>query len=500
MKIKKLLKLFPELIVKGPKEGEITGITSNSKSSAPGSLFVAKKGLRSHGADYIQDAVAAGAVCLCLDTYDPLFPDTTQLLTPFPEKYESLLTAAFYQHPSQKLFTVGITGTSGKTTISYLVKHLLCRLSFPAGLIGSIEYDTGACKHLASHTTPDNPSLQRYLYEMVGSGKKAAIMEVTSHALSQGRVDNIHFDVAVFSNLSQDHLDYHHTMEAYALEKRKLFSFLNAPYPPKKERWKKTAIVNCDSPWAKQMVEDLYLPVFLYGKRDGVDLQLKSHRNCANGMCIRLCYLNSEREVELPLVGEHNAYNALAAIGVCLSQGYCLEQVIKAFQGFQAIPGRLEKIDLGQHFSVYVDFAHKPDALKCVLQAVREKTEGKLYLVVGCGGDRDKEKRPLMGAIADKNADFTFLADDNPRTEDPQVILEEIAKGFKGCCYEKVGNRALAIKRAVEAAKSGDAVLIAGKGHETVQIFAHHSVEFDDRQEAKRIIQDSLSSNLAGVK
>lgn len=472
MKLKVLLKKLP-VIVYGSKEVLITGITANSRHAAPGYLFLAKKGLTQDGSRFIPDAVDAGAVAVVTDIYNP-FLKVVQVITSNVAELEAILAARFYDSPAEKLFLVGITGTNGKTTTAYLVQHLLQN----CGLIGTIEWIVGKTILPSTHTTPDFITLTQLFNDMVTHGCKHCVMEVSSHALAQERVRDLPFDVAVFTNLTLDHLDYHHTMEAYAAAKSKLFTMLSK---------EKTAVYNLDSPWHPQLLEGCNAKRLSYGFDEYADIRASDLTMTAHSMCFMVHYAGKSHRVSSPLIGRFNVYNLLAAIGVGLSRDLLLEEIIHSLSSFQAVRGRLERVSNERNLNIFVDYSHTDDSLKNALETLRECTSGKLITVFGCGGDRDSSKRPKMGAVAAALSDFSFVTSDNPRSEDPEAIIRQILPGFKECrTYAVEVNRRTAIQRAIEMATPEDIVLIAGKGHENYQIFSHQTIHFDDREVARQ--------------
>lgn len=487
MKLKKLLKDIPIKEIRGCNDILITGICSNSKLVSPGNLFIARKGLNEHGEKYIAEAIAAGAIAIATDIVNPFLKNVTQIIHPNVALIEAMLAANYYQFPSDELYMVAITGTNGKTTTSFLVKHLLDRLKKPSGLIGTIEYIMGNHRYPATRTTPDVITNHKMLREMVLQSCKACVMEVSSHALTQNRVENIHYDVAIFTNLTLDHLDYHETMEAYALAKNKLF----LTHPLKKER-KKIAIINVDSPWAAKVIEGSTFSKLTYGieNHGGIDVKAENIQLSKESTFFTLVYQGKKYPCKSHLIGRFNVYNYLAAISVGLSKGESVEKLIDIMSTATSPSGRLEPIPNRINRTIYVDFAHSDDALKNVLESLNELKTKKIITVFGCGGDRDSTKRAKMGAVADKFSDFTIVTSDNPRSENLSIICEDICKGFTNKKnYEIVIDRASAIQRAVDLSEEGDIILIAGKGHEAYQIFAHHTIEFDDRKVVLEICQ-----------
>lgn len=478
MKLKKLLREIDQLQVKGSKEVELSGISSNSKLVAPGNLFVARRGLKENGIKYIPEAISAGAAAIVTDMYDPTITEVVQLIHPDPGAIEGTLAAEYYQHPCKELYLVGITGTCGKTTTSFLAKSILDTLGGRTGLIGTVEYIIGENRYQASRTTPDVCTNHKLLRDMLNQKCDGAIMEVTSHALDQNRVDKIRFSVGVFTNLSQDHLDYHHTMEEYFNVKKKLF-----------EKCDK-AIINLDSPYAPEILKSFKGPTLTYGIDSESDLRATHIQYTSYGSLIRLNYGDTIISATLPLVGKYNIYNALAAVAIALLKGHDLVSIVAALENVPQVAGRLEAVKNSLGLKIFVDFAHKEDALKNVLESLRELHPRQIIVVFGCGGDRDRTKRSKMGAVCAALADFSIITNDNPRSEDPEAIAKEIVKGFVGSDKYMIElDRSRAIAKAIEIATPEDLILIAGKGHESYQIFAHHTVEFDDCKVAAELCE-----------
>ncbi len=469
MELKKLFKDIPDIIWKGNKEIEITGLTAHSKAVAPGNLFLAKRGKNGDGHRFIPEALAAGAVAVLTDTYDP-FVSAVQMIHPHVHELESILAHRFYQNPTQDLSIFGITGTNGKTTTTFITQFLLQQAGVMCGLIGTVQWRTGKRFFPSSHTTPDFLTLSRLFYEMKQEGCKAAIMEVSSHALDQDRVKGIPFSVGVFTNLTQDHLDYHGSMETYLAAKRRLFDALEPT---------SIAILNGDDPAGNAMVQNCKAKVIRYGLGSNNDLTAKNLILSPEGMEFEVNAVHFKTR----LVGRFNVYNILAAVAIVLTRNLSLAQIAKILRDFPGVPGRLERAPNPRNIQVFVDYAHTPDALKNVLQTLNEFKQGKIITVFGCGGDRDQGKRPQMGAIAESLSDLSIVTSDNPRHEDPAEIARQILDGFKDSSrYRLELNREKAIRMALDLANSKDVVLIAGKGHETTQIIGSQTIPFDDRE------------------
>jgi UDP-N-acetylmuramoyl-L-alanyl-D-glutamate--2,6-diaminopimelate ligase len=478
MRLKKLIADFPIYIYRGSGEVEITGLCNHSKLVAPGNLFIARKGTADHGAKYIEEAISSGAAAVLTDMPNPFIKGVTQLVHPEPHKIEAQLATRYYGYPSHALYKVGVTGTNGKTTTTFLVKHLFDQLGFSCGLIGTIEYIIGSHRFAAALTTPDAIGCQKFFREMVKQGCSAVAMEVSSQGLAQGRCDEIAFDSAIFTNLSQDHLDYHGTMDAYAQEKAKLFSSLSSD---------KVAIVNGESPWSRLMVKECKAAVVTYGFSDTFDLYADEIYLNPRMTGFTVHYRGEKGRFEWPMIGRYNIMNCLAAIAVCLNRNIPLGELPRLVGSFASVPGRLEKVENSRNFNVYVDYAHTPDALEKVLNCLKEIKQGKIITIFGCGGDRDRGKRPKMGKAAEEGSDYTIVTSDNPRSEDPGAICSEIAAGFTSSNFTVMVDRRQAIEKALAMATSKDLILIAGKGHETYQLFAHHSIPFDDKKVAQEL-------------
>jgi len=481
MKIKRLFKDIPGCQIFGSKECVISGISANSKAVAPGDLFIAKGGSTHHGALFFNEAMQAGAAAVLTDMADPSLKGVVQVVHPTVASIEALVASTFYHHPSKELLVAGITGTNGKTTTSFILKHLLDALVGSCGLIGTIEYIVGRQHYEASRTTPDVVTNQKFLREMCRTGSKAAVMEVTSHALIQGRVDEIDFDLAVYTHLSPDHLDYHGSMENYAVAKRKLFENL------KRNAW---GIINQDCSYGEYFKQGCAANCLTYAIDAPADLKAKIVQLKEEGSFICVSYEGSTELISLPLAGRFNVYNCLAAIGCLLTQGFALKEIARSIEELAPVRGRMQPVANPLGLQIFVDYAHTGDALANILKSLAEFCKKRLIVVFGCGGDRDKGRRPAMAEAAEKDADFVIVTTDNPRSEDPVQICREIAAGFKDAGLFIIElDRRLAIQKAIEMAEEGDTILIAGRGHEPYQILAHQTVEFDDAAVAYEICQ-----------
>ena len=472
-----LLEALPDKTVLGAVPPVLRGLAYDSRKVAPGELFVAIPGLKQDGRRFIGDALGRGAAAVVFDGPDVLAgSETGRVLVPSARQALARLADAYFGHPSRALTVIGITGTNGKTTTSILVDALLRTRGGPTGLIGTIEYRIGEERLTASQTTPEALELQSLLARMVEAGVAGVAMEVSSHALDQHRVGGVVFDVAAFTNLSQDHLDYHPSMDDYFGAKAGLFT----------PAYARAAVVNADDPWGRRLLEAPAIPTRSFAVDAEADLRAEDVAVDVGGIAFRV----GETSVRSLLRGRFNVANCLCAIGIAETLGIDLETAARGVAAVPRVPGRVEPVDAGQNFLVVVDYAHTPDSILSVLQAARPLTAGRLIVVFGCGGDRDRAKRPLMGAAATANADLTVITSDNPRSEDPLAIIAAIEAGARegGGAFVVEADRTAAIAFAVGEAAGGDTVVIAGKGHEPYQEFADRTVPFDDREVAHAAI------------
>lgn len=474
--------------VRGRLDVAIEDVVFDSRQVKPGSLFVALKGAHQDGNRFIPDAVAAGACAILSDSAPSPTGGATLVRVKDALKALACVAACFWDYPSRRLKMVGLTGTNGKTTVSYLIESIFQAAGLKTGVLGTINYRFGGQQIPAPNTTPFASELQRFLARIAAGGGQACVMEVSSHALALGRVEGVDFDVAVFTNLTQDHLDFHGTMDAYGAAKAKLFESLD-PESPKPIP--KSAVINLDDPAASQMARASRVPVLSYRLHAPADIFAKHVESDANGSRFEFCGPQTRFPVRLQLLGEYNVMNALAAAGAALALRLPAENIQAGLQNLSGVPGRLERIACGQPFTVVVDYAHTEDALKQVMQTLRRLRPRRLITVFGCGGDRDRSKRPLMGEAAVKGSDEVIVTSDNPRGEDPAGIALDIEVGARrvsSACYQIVLDREEAIVRAIRLAGPGDIVLIAGKGHEKDQIIGSARIPFDDRDVARRIL------------
>ncbi|WP_456425874.1 UDP-N-acetylmuramoyl-L-alanyl-D-glutamate--2,6-diaminopimelate ligase [Rhodocaloribacter sp.] len=467
------------------KQGRFTNIrvdhlANDSRKVGPGGLFVAVRGERADGHLFIEKAVQNGAVAIVCEAMPEevrtRFPGIAFVRVNDSRAALAELAAAFYDDPSRELTMVGITGTNGKTTTAFLIRRVLEAQGVETGLLGTIAYHAGPKPVEATHTTPDALALQRMLRQMVEAGFSACVMEVSSHALAQKRVRAIDYDAAVFTNLTRDHLDYHRSFEEYLAAKKKLFDDLSAGA---------TALYNRDDEAGPKIVADTAARVVSYGQAADADLRVEVLSNRIDGLRLRI----EGRERAFRLVGLFNAYNLTAAYGAGRALGFSGDAVLDALAGAPPVPGRFEQIRFADGTTVIVDYAHTPDALENVLRTIRvtKPAGAKLWCVFGCGGDRDPVKRRFMGGIAERYADRVIVTSDNPRTEDPESILNDIRRGMDRPAEALwIVDRRAAIREAAARAAPGDVVLVAGKGHETYQVIGTEKVPFDDREEVRK--------------
>lgn len=485
LKLEKVLRFVPFYQSSRPlKNVNITGLSMDSRSTSHGDLFICLRGVNMDGHRFAADAVKRGAAAVLAE--DPLPLNVPVILVNDTTRAAAMTAAAFYHNPSEDLHVTGITGTNGKTSISYLLYDIFQRMEKKAGLIGTIEVDIAGKRQPVKNTTPDALTLQRYFSDMKRAGVEHAVMEVSSHALDQGRVYGCDFNVAVFTNLTRDHLDYHDHFDDYLRAKSLLFAQLGNGYNKKRERF---AVINIDSPSASKFIRSTSQGLLTYGVKGRADVQARNCRLTEKGTFFRLETPIGNMMIESPLMGEFSIYNMLAAASAAILSGASLETIQQSFLHTKGIRGRFESIREGQPYGVVVDYAHTPDSLENVLKTATAVTSGKIILVVGCGGDRDRSKRSVMGNISVKYADQVIFTNDNPRSEDPEQIFADITADLKGN-YHIVEDRREALRQAVVSAGKGDMILIAGKGHETYQEIKGVRYPFDDRETAREIIRE----------
>ncbi len=485
--------------IEGDPQTVVRGVSYNSRAVRPGDLFFCVTGARSDGHLYAPEAAAAGAVALCVEHHVdlPAAPSVAQLVVHDVRRAMGRVAGCFWGEPASDLELFGITGTNGKTTTAYFMDSILQAGGRSTGLIGTIETRIRGRRRPGVRTTPESADLQALLAEMRAEGVGSVAMEVTSHALALQRVEGLHFASAVFTNLTQDHLDFHRGMEDYFKAKMSLF------VPERAD----LGAVNVDDPYGRRIAESAPIPCITFGSSDAADVRPVDVRLTPQGNRFALVASgkapeHGEIEVRSSLLGAFNVWNALAAASGTLGAGIGLDAIREGLAALAGVPGRFEGVAEGQPFAVVVDYAHTPDSLDNVLRAARRLAQtdypARVVCVFGCGGDRDRAKRPLMGAVAARLADVVVVTSDNPRSESPQAIIGAILEGVNAVRAEgpdaTISDRAEAIRHAIGEARRGDVVVVAGKGHETGQEFAGHTVAFDDREVARDALRELASS------
>ncbi|MBM4044229.1 MAG: UDP-N-acetylmuramoyl-L-alanyl-D-glutamate--2,6-diaminopimelate ligase [Planctomycetes bacterium] len=461
------------------KDCDVTGVTCDSRAVKPGFLFVAMQGLSVDGHKFIPDAIERGASAVVAEKPVEWWKPVPAFIVKDARLALAAVCDCFYGFPSKHITVIGVTGTNGKTTTTHLIKSVVEVAGQKAGLLGTISYQVGDRRIPARETTPGAQTVQSFLADMVAAGFHYAVMEVSSHALTQHRTAQIRFKSAIFTNLTPEHLDYHRTMENYREAKAILFDSL-AP--------ESFAILNADDP-ASQRFAQTKATVLTYGLGPGTDVSASLECVTLDGMRICVSTPKGRMTVQSPLIGRHNVYNIISTVANCVALGFDLDVIREGVEAVRNVPGRLEPVDSHRDFHVLVDYAHTPDALQNVLSTLKPLTKNRLIVVFGCGGDRDRTKRPKMGHVAEEIADFVWLTSDNPRSEVPESIIREIEGGMtRKDRYYVQPDRRLAIQEALAAARGGDLVLIAGKGHESGQIFRNTVIPFDDRDVARQAL------------
>ena len=467
---------------------EITGITNDSRKVRPGYLYVAIKGYKADGHNFIKKSIECGAQAIVSEERSSLDTNIPQIIVRNTRKALSSLSCCFYNNPSQKINLVGVTGTNGKTTTTFLAKSIIEKAGYEAGLIGTINYQIGKKIITANETTPESVELQRLIAEMVVAKVKFAVMEVSSHSAIQHRIENIDFKTAVFTNITTEHMDYHKTFSNYLSAKAELFKNL------KRDSF---AVLNSDDEFSEYFADRTNAKILWYGVNNDADIKAEICEESTSNIMIKLSYLGREIGMKIPFVGLHNVYNALASVASAISLGFELDIIKSGIETASTVPGRLENITCNRGFKVVVDYAHTPHALETVLHALKKQVKGRILLVFGCGGDRDREKRPQMGKIANEKSDIFWLTNDNPRSEDPLDIIDDIKVGIKlGRTFHIQTNRYKAIGEALSEAKDDDLILIAGKGHEKYQIIKDTIAPFDDREVVKKILSKNIDEQV----
>ena len=489
MKLSALLDQLYRVRTFGPLDVEITGLTADSRKAGPGLLFAALRGESSDGHNFIPQAVENGAAAILAETDVPEDFRGTWITVKDSKAALAEAADAFFRKPSDRLLVAGVTGTNGKTTTGFLLQHLIASAKGTCGLIGTVKYVTGeGMEEPASHTTPDSITLQRLLRTMTENLCVGVAMEVSSHALMQQRTHGIRFDAAIFTNLTQDHLDYHGTMEAYYDAKARFAAHLAEQGGSKKP----ALILNTDDAAGRRMAREYEGKVRMvtYGMNVHADFRATQMSATMKGTTFTLEARGRSFLVRMPQIGRFNVYNALGALGAVWAMDLNLRQAVKALEGSPQVPGRMEAVSDNKPFKVFVDYAHTPDALENALRTLRDLGPRRIITVFGCGGDRDRTKRPRMGAVAEAGGHYTILTNDNPRSEEPEAIIAEIRSGMSGENHEVITDRRLAIERAIAISGGGDIILIAGKGHETGQTVKGVVTPFDDVQITRHLLRN----------
>ncbi len=484
MRLKELMRAIGERV---ERDAEVTGVEYDSRKAGVGSLFVAVRGERLDGADFIKDAACNGAVCAVTERF---IKDAAceQVIVEDCKSALAALSTAFFKGPSAGMKMAGVTGTNGKTTVAYILESIFKAAGKKSALMGTIQYRYGDTVLDSTLTTPMANELQGFLREAADSGVTHSVMEVSSHALSQHRVDGCDFDVKIFTNLTPEHLDYHGTMAAYFEDKARFF--VSGGFGAGRSG----SVINIDDEWGREL-KGRTTPALSYSLESGADIYPQCYGITRGGIKGKLRIPGSSIVINSELIGEHNLYNIMAAAGAAYVMGIANRSIEKGIKALKSIPGRLEKVGVaGQDFDAYVDYAHTPDALERTLKVLASlKKKGRLITVFGCGGDRDKTKRPVMGATAVELSDVAIISSDNPRDEDPAGIIRDVESGIKGFKrledgravsgrgYYAIVDRAEAVRKAVDIAHAGDIVFVAGKGHEDYQIVKGERLDFDDR-------------------
>jgi UDP-N-acetylmuramoyl-L-alanyl-D-glutamate--2,6-diaminopimelate ligase len=462
---------------------DVLGLEYDSRRVEKGFVFFAFAGSRVDGREYAQQALDRGALAVVSELPRPEGFKAPWIEVEHGRKALASAARAFYQYPDQRVAFTGITGTNGKTTTSYLVESVLRTAGYVTGLIGTIEYRLAGESLPSVNTTPESLDVARFASELASRGGTHLISEVSSHALALGRTYGFQFHTAIFTNLTRDHLDFHRTMEAYGEAKRLLFAPTEGPSP----KW---AVLNADDPASELMAPPATATTITYGQSAGAALRASNIETGFEGVTFELQWEGARVAIHSPLLGAINVSNILAAAGAGISYGVPLEAIASGIASCRAVPGRFERVDQGQGFLVAVDYAHTDDALRNAIRAARALTRGRVITVFGCGGDRDRSKRPLMGMAAAELSDYVVLTSDNPRSEDPLAIMNDVMVGLRrfDTPHAAEPDRAKAIRLAIGRAEPGDVVLLAGKGHETYQILKDRTIHFDDRETAREVL------------
>lgn len=486
MKLGELLEGIEIEAVRGPEATEIKGICYDSRQCAPGHLFVCISGFQSDGHDYALNAVENGAVAVLTERALELPAGITCIYSRDNRANLPRLAANYYRRPSARMRLLGVTGTNGKTTTTHLLQSMLNQAGHNSAIIGTLYASVGECRRNIGHTTPESVDIEDFLDFSLQQGADYGVMEVSSHAIELGRVSCLDFKAAVLTNLTQDHLDFHGDMDSYRRAKQKFFAMI-------KNEPGHYAIINADDPSAAAFTAASGAPVVTYGISHPADVMARNIRSSLKESEFELVSLGCSITVRTGLIGTFSVYNALAASAAALQEGVGFDVIQRVLAGTRGVAGRFEQVECGQDYTVVVDYAHTPDGLENILKTGRELAEKRLITVFGCGGDRDRTKRPKMGRIAAEYSDFSIVTSDNPRSEEPPAIIAEIVAGMQDApagSFIEIVDRAEAIRYAIDMARPGDLVIIAGKGHENYQLVKGRVLDFDDRLVAARLIQE----------
>ncbi len=488
MKLSTVLEGLEYKLLAGSQDQEVLGICFDSRKSKPGDLFICIPGLKSDGHDFAQQAIDRGAVAVLVERVLDVTPNVSMIKLADNRTAMPVVASNFYKKPSHHIKLIGVTGTNGKTTTTHLIKSILDEWGCKVGIMGTLYSRIGDYEKILSNTTPESSDIEEFLSIVSQQQGHYAVMEVSSHALDMGRVDQLCFHSAVFTNLTQDHLDYHVTMDNYRKAKLKLFQMLDAAQG-------QFGVINADDSSAADYIQEASNHI-TYGINTDADVKAADIRFSLKGSQFKVINDDLQFDIDMKLIGRFSIYNALAAIAFALKEGIEPDVIKRALSKVTGIAGRFEQVDCGQDFTVIVDYAHTPDGLENILKTGQEILENRLITVFGCGGDRDKTKRPLMGKIAAQYSNFCIVTSDNPRSEDPEAIIDDIIPGLQeveNSHYDKIIDRREAIHQAICLAKKGDLVIIAGKGHETYQLVKDQVLDFDDRLVAAEFLKGKIN-------
>ena len=480
MQLRSLIQALPKATVSGNLDQEVSGITSDSREVVQGSIFIAIQGSDADGQKFVPQALEKGACAIVSEVAPAADQKVCWAHVPDARAAVAALACEWNAQPSEGMKVVGITGTNGKTTTAFITHAVMKSVWTRAGLLGTVQVDDGEQISPSTHTTPGAVELQKIMRNMADNDCRGVAMEISSHALEQKRVDGLLLDVAVFSNLSQDHLDYHGNMDDYFAAKRRLFELLETQDGNKKT----TAVINLDDAYGQRLVEEFKerLYILTYGRGVHADMRIGRGVQTVRGTEFDIKFKDREYRVLTPYIGKFNIDNCTAALAACCAAGIKLRDAVRALTDTPQVPGRMESVGTRDGATLFVDYAHTPDALEKACAAILELRPKRLITVFGCGGDRDRTKRPQMGKAAAAVSDFCIVTSDNPRTENPEQIIADIEKGMVGKRYHSISDRMEAIQTAVNLSEEGDVILVAGKGHETYQEISGNRIDFDDRR------------------